>query len=343
MGVVITRRGHSGAHRFAKPYTSRACRPTGMGLKGRDLVSIKDLSKQEIESIISAARRHIPVAEGKRTSTLLDGKVLALAFFEPSTRTRLSFETAMLRLGGRTITIADPAVSSVAKGETLSDTVRMLSGYADAIVVRHPNEGASRLASQVSEKPVINAGDGAGQHPTQTLLDLATMEEHFHTLSGLKVVLMGDLRYGRTVHSLAYALALFGAHLVLTSPPALRIPEHIRSDLAEIGADIREEADLRRAVQDADVLYVTRIQKERFGDLAEYARVSSGYRLDPSILEEVKPSFIVMHPLPRVAEIPSEVDSSSHAAYFRQAFLAVPVRMALLSLILSGQPGPGGG
>ncbi len=314
-----------------------------MGLKGRDLVSIKDLSKEEILSIIRASRKHIPVAEGKRTSNLLNGKLLALAFFEPSTRTRLSFETAMQRLGGKIITIADPSVSSVSKGETLSDTVRMLSGYADAIVIRHPNEGASRLASLVADKPVINAGDGAGQHPTQTLLDLATMDERFGTLSGLKVVLMGDLRYGRTVHSLAYALALFGAHLVLASPPSLRIPEHIRADLEQVGADLREEEDLRKAVRDADVLYVTRIQKERFGDLAEYSRVSSGYRLDPRLLNEVKPSFIVMHPLPRVAEIPSEVDTSTHAAYFRQAFLAVPVRMALLSLVLTGNPGPGGG
>ncbi|MCL4323949.1 MAG: aspartate carbamoyltransferase [Candidatus Thermoplasmatota archaeon] len=314
-----------------------------MGLKGRDLVSIKDLSKEEILSIIRASRKHIPVAEGKRTSNLLNGKLLALAFFEPSTRTRLSFETAMQRLGGKIITIADPSVSSVSKGETLSDTVRMLSGYADAIVIRHPNEGASRLASLVADKPVINAGDGAGQHPTQTLLDLATMDERFGTLSGLKVVLMGDLRYGRTVHSLAYALALFGAHLVLASPPSLRIPEHIRADLEQVGADLREEEDLRKAVHDADVLYVTRIQKERFGDLAEYSRVSSGYRLDPRLLNEVKPSFIVMHPLPRVAEIPSEVDTSTHAAYFRQAFLAVPVRMALLSLVLTGNPGPGGG
>ncbi len=314
-----------------------------MGLKGRDLVSIKDLSKEEILSIIRASRKHIPVAEGKRTSNLLNGKLLALAFFEPSTRTRLSFETAMQRLGGKIITIADPSVSSVSKGETLSDTVRMLSGYADAIVILHPNEGASRLASLVADKPVINAGDGAGQHPTQTLLDLATMDERFGTLSGLKVVLMGDLRYGRTVHSLAYALALFGAHLVLASPPSLRIPEHIRADLEQVGADLREEEDLRKAVHDADVLYVTRIQKERFGDLAEYSRVSSGYRLDPRLLNEVKPSFIVMHPLPRVAEIPSEVDTSTHAAYFRQAFLAVPVRMALLSLVLTGNPGPGGG
>jgi aspartate carbamoyltransferase catalytic subunit len=313
-----------------------------MGLKGRDVVSIKDLSREEIELILKASRKHIPIAEGKRTSRLLDGKLLALAFFEPSTRTRLSFETAMQRLGGRVITIADPSASSISKGETLSDTVRMLSGYADAIVVRHPNEGASRLASQVADKPVINAGDGAGQHPTQTLLDLATMQERFGTLSGLKVVLMGDLRFGRTVHSLAYALALFGANLVLSSPPNLKMPEHVRQELEKLEANVIEEERLDMAIQEADVLYVTRIQKERFGDLAEYARVSSTYRFNPALLKIVKDSFIIMHPLPRVAEIPREVDSSAHAAYFRQAFLAVPVRMALLSLILTGSGFPGG-
>ena len=311
-----------------------------MGLKGRDVISIRDLTREEIEAVIRASRKHIPIAEGKRQSKLLEGKLLALAFFEPSTRTRLSFESAMQRLGGRVITIADPSASSISKGETLSDTVRMLSGYADAIVVRHPNEGASRLAAQVSDKLVINAGDGAGQHPTQTLLDLATMQERFGTLSGLNVVLMGDLRFGRTVHSLAYALALFGANLVLSAPPTLRMPDHVRQDLEQLEAKVREEERLEKAIRDADVLYVTRIQKERFGDLADYARVSSTYRFDPALLKDVKDSFIIMHPLPRVAEIPREVDSSSHAAYFRQAFLAVPVRMALLSMLLTGNPNP---
>ncbi len=318
--------------------------PGAMGFLGRDIISIGDLSRSEIDEVLRSARRLIPVAEGSRRSDVLRGQLLALGFFEPSTRTRLSFETAMLRLGGQVITIADPLSSSVAKGETLSDTVRMLSSYADALVIRHPNEGASRLAAQVSDKPVINAGDGAGQHPTQTLLDLATMQERFETLHGLKVVLMGDLRYGRTVHSLARALALFGTELVLASPPTLRMPESVRRELDQSGIRVTEESELGRAVRDADVLYVTRIQKERFGDLAEYARVSASYRLDPSLLGQVKPKFIVMHPLPRVAEIPPEVDSSPHAAYFRQAFLAVPVRMALLSLILTGKvPVPGRG
>lgn len=308
-----------------------------MGLRDRDITSIRELSREDIQEVLRASRRLIPVAEGKKSSEALSGRLLALAFFEPSTRTRLSFEAAMQRLGGRCITIADPSVSSVAKGETLSDTVRMLSSYADALVIRHPNEGASRLAAQVSDKPVINAGDGAGQHPTQTLLDLATMQERFGTLSGLRVVLMGDLRYGRTVHSLAYALGLFGAEMILCSPTSLRMPESVRRDLDHLGAKVKEEENLERAIKEADVLYVTRIQKERFGDLAEYARISSNYRFDPALLTKVKSSFIIMHPLPRVAEIPSEVDRTPHAAYFRQAFLAVPVRMALLSLILTGK------
>ncbi len=196
-----------------------------MGLQGRDLITIRDLSRGEIEEILQASRRMIPYAEGTRSGSQLAGRLVTLAFFEPSTRTRLSFETAIQRLGGRCVTIADPSASSMRKGESLHDTIRMLSSYGDAIILRHPNEGAGRLAAQASDKPVINAGDGAGQHPSQTLLDLAAMHEAFGTLSGLKVVLLGDLKYGRTVHSLAYALATFGAELVLSSPPSLGLPE----------------------------------------------------------------------------------------------------------------------
>ena len=313
-----------------------------MGFKGRDLLSIRELDRSDILEILRAARALIPVALGERSSSALAGRLLALAFFEPSTRTRLSFESAMQRLGGRTITIADVRSSSMAKGESLSDTVRMLSCYADALVLRHPNEGASRLAARLSDKPVINAGDGAGQHPTQTLLDLATIQERFQTLSGLKVILMGDLRYGRTVHSLAHALGLFGAELVLSSPRSLKLPPEVRRDLEQMGTHVSEEEDLEKALRGADVLYVTRIQKERFGDLAEYARVSSSYRLDPALLSKVKEQLAILHPLPRVAEIPPEVDQTPHAAYFRQAFLAVPVRMALLSLIFTGRVPRGG-
>ena len=260
-----------------------------MSLHGRDVISIRDLSRPEIEALLTSARRMIPYAEGKKVIHPLADKIVAMAFFEPSTRTRLSFESAVHRLGGHCITIADPAVSSVRKGESLSDTIHMLSGYADAIVLRHPNEGSARLAGRVSERPVINAGDGAGQHPTQTLLDLATMQEAFGTLSGLRVVLLGDLKYGRTVHSLAYALALFGAQLVLSSPPTLRLPDEVRDQLEHMGAKIQEEDQLHRAVRDADVLYVTRIQKERFPDEGEYLKVAGSYRIDNGVLATAKP------------------------------------------------------
>lgn len=308
-----------------------------MGLQGRDLISIRDLSREEIEEVLRTAKKLIPVAQGEKVAHSLDGRVLALAFFEPSTRTRLSFETAAQRLGARCVSIADAASSSVRKGETLSDTVRMLSAYGDAIVLRHPNEGAARLAAQASDKPVINAGDGAGQHPSQTLLDLATMHEAFGTLSGLRVVLLGDLKYGRTVHSLAHALAVFGAELVLSSPEALRLPEEVREHLNEVGAKVTVEDRLAKAVREADVLYVTRIQKERFPDEADYAKVAGSYRIDLPLLQQAKSRLIVMHPLPRAGEIAPEVDATPHAAYFRQAFLGVPVRMALLQLMLSGK------
>jgi aspartate carbamoyltransferase catalytic subunit len=305
-----------------------------MSLHGRDVISIGDLTREEIEEILAAGRRMIPYAEGSRVTHPLEDRIVAMAFFEPSTRTRLSFESAVERLGGSCITIADMSATSMRKGESLSDTIHMLSGYADAIVIRHPNEGSARLAARVSEKPVLNAGDGAGQHPTQTLLDLATMHEAFGTLSGLKVVLLGDLKYGRTVHSLAHALALFGASLVLTSPPALGLPEELRVALEHQGAKVTTEPDIAKAVADADVLYVTRIQKERFPDEAEYRKVAGSYRIDNAVLAHAKPRLIVMHPLPRAGEIAAEVDATPHAAYFRQAFLAVPVRMALLAAVL---------
>ncbi len=308
-----------------------------MGLQGRDLITIRDLSRGEIEEILQASRRMIPYAEGTRSGSQLAGRLVTLAFFEPSTRTRLSFETAIQRLGGRCVTIADPSASSMRKGESLHDTIRMLSSYGDAIILRHPNEGAGRLAAQASDKPVINAGDGAGQHPSQTLLDLAAMHEAFGTLSGLKVVLLGDLKYGRTVHSLAYALATFGAELVLSSPPSLGLPEEIRQQLDQMGAKVSEETQIHKLVRDADVLYVTRIQKERFVDAAEYEKVAGSYRIDREVLAGAKPRLIVLHPLPRTGEIDPAVDATPHAAYFRQAFLGVPVRMALLSLILTGK------
>ncbi|HEV2429825.1 MAG TPA: aspartate carbamoyltransferase [Thermoplasmata archaeon] len=308
-----------------------------MGLKGRDVISIRDLSRDEIDEILVAARRMIPYAEGKKASDLLAGKILTLAFFEPSTRTRLSFETAMARLGGRSVTISDPSATSMRKGETLYDTIRVIGQYGDGVVLRHPNEGAARLAAQACDRPVINAGDGAGQHPTQTLVDLAAIEERHGTLRGLQVVLLGDLKYGRTVHSLAHALALFGAELHLSSPESLQLPAEVRDDLDQAGARVVVEDSLPKAVREADVLYVTRIQRERFVDEAEFAKVAGSYRIDRALLEGAKPRLIVLHPLPRTGEIAPEVDPTPHAAYFRQAFLGVPTRMALLSLMLTGK------
>ena len=240
-----------------------------MSLKGRDLISIRDLSREEIEEVLRASKRMLPYAEGSKVGHQLEGNVLNLAFFEPSTRTRLSFETAMARLGGRSVTISDPSATSMRKGETLYDTIRVISQYGDAVVLRHPNEGAARLAAQASDRPIINAGDGAGQHPSQTLIDLAAIEERFESLRGLNVVLLGDLKYGRTVHSLARALALFEARLVLSSPPSLAMPKEIREEITRLGADIQEESDVTAAIRSADVLYVTRIQRERFGDERE--------------------------------------------------------------------------
>jgi len=308
-----------------------------MSLHGRDVISIRDLSREEIEEVLASARKMVPYAEGKKVMHPLDDQIIAMAFFEPSTRTRLSFESAVQRLGGSCVTIADAAASSMRKGESLYDTIRMLSSYAEAIVIRHPNEGSARLAARASDRPVINAGDGAGQHPTQTLLDLATMQEAFDTLSSLKVVLLGDLKYGRTVHSLAHALALFHSEIILSSPPSLGLPDEVLERLQHMGGKVSAEPDIRRAVRDADVLYVTRIQKERFPDEADYRRVAGSYRIDAELLRDAKSRLIVMHPLPRAGEIAPEVDDTPHAAYFRQAFLAVPVRMALLNAVL-GNP-----
>jgi aspartate carbamoyltransferase catalytic subunit len=305
-----------------------------MDFRGNDLISIADLSKEAIFQVLKKARDMVPLAKGEVVDERLRGKVLATLFFEPSTRTRLSFETAMQRLGGRVLSFGMPEATSVTKGETLADTVRMVEAYSDVIVLRHPQEGAARLAAEFSEKPVINAGDGAGQHPTQTLLDLFTIWDEKEVIEDNRVVLLGDLKYGRTVHSLAYALALLGAKLTFVAPPTLQMPREIVELVRELGTEPKQEADLRAAIREADVLYVTRIQKERFPDPQEYQRVAGSYRIDLHVLREARKDLVIMHPLPRVTEIAPEVDRTPHAIYFRQAFNGVPVRMALLSLIL---------
>jgi len=308
-----------------------------MNFKNRDIISIKDFSKEEIEYILDYAKRMIPYANAEKHTTLLNHHILAALFFEPSTRTRLSFESAMHRLGGNVIGFADPSGTSQKKGESLADSIRMADSYSDAIVIRHPQEGAARLAAEFSEVPVLNAGDGAGQHPTQCLLDLFTILTEKKKIKGNKVVLLGDLKYGRTVHSLAYALSLFKADLTFVSPETLKMPKEVINECKEFGVEPVSTSNLEKAIKEADVLYVTRIQKERFPDAEEYNRVVGSYKVDNTLLQQAKQDLIVMHPLPRVVEINPEVDKTKHALYFKQAFNGLPVRMALLSLILGGK------
>ncbi len=308
-----------------------------MDLYDKDVVSIRDFTKAQIEEILDLSEKMVPYALGEKTERVLDGKILGNLFFEPSTRTKLSFESAALRLGCDVIDVSEMSMTSISKGETLADTIKMVDAYCDLIVLRHPYEGAARLAAKFSINPVINAGDGAGSHPTQTLLDLFTMREAKGTLEGLNVVLVGDLKYGRTVHSLADALTMFGAKLTLVAPDSLQMPEDTISHLKERGCNPTKTDRLEDAISQADVLYVTRIQRERFPDPAEYAKVAGTYRIDNAILRGAKSDMIVMHPLPRVGEIAPEVDDTTHARYFRQAFNGVPVRMALLCAILGGK------
>ncbi len=308
-----------------------------MNFKKRDIISIKDFSREEIEYILECAKKMIPYAAGEKHNNILNEKILATLFFEPSTRTRLSFESAMHRLGGKVIGFADPSATSQKKGESLADTIRMADSYSDAIVIRHPQEGAARLAAEFAEVPVLNAGDGAGQHPTQCLLDLFTILTEKTKIKGNNVVLLGDLKYGRTVHSLAYALALFKADLTFVSPDTLKMPKEVINECKEFGVEPNSTSNLEKAIKEADVLYVTRIQRERFPDAEEYNRVVGTYKVDNALLKEAKKDLIVMHPLPRVVEIDPELDNTPHALYFKQAFNGVPVRMALLSLVLGGK------
>lgn len=308
-----------------------------MNFKCRDIISIRDFSKKEIDFIINFAKKMIPYARGEKYKPILRGKVLSSLFFEPSTRTRLSFETAMNRLGGRVIGFADPSGTSQKKGESLADTIRMANAYSDVIVIRHHQEGAARLAAEFADVPVINAGDGAGHHPTQCLLDLFTIRAEKKGIKNKNIVLVGDLKYGRTVHSLAHALALYGAKLTFVSPVTLKMPIEVINDCRDLGAEPLQTASLDKAVKVADVLYVTRIQKERFPDPEEYNRVVGSYKINIELLNEAKKDIIVMHPLPRVTEIDPEVDKTPHAIYFKQAFNGVPIRMALLSLLMGGK------
>jgi aspartate carbamoyltransferase catalytic subunit len=298
---------------------------------GRDIVSIRDFSKEEIDYILEMTDVVEPMAN--KGSHLLDGKIMATLFFEPSTRTRLSFESAMYRMGGKCLGFAEPKASSVEKGENLADTVRVVESYADVLVIRHPLEGAARLAAEFASVPVMNGGTGAEEHPTQALLDLYTIRKEIGKIDGLNVVLAGDLRYGRTVHSLAYALSLYGVNLHFVSPSSLRLRKEV---LEEVGSRVKvhESENLSAAIPDADVIYMTRIQKERFGSLDDYEKVRGSYRLSKDDLTHAKSSMIIMHPLPRVDEIAFDVDNTLHAKYFKQAWYGLLVRMSLIGLVL---------
>jgi aspartate carbamoyltransferase catalytic subunit len=297
------------------------------------LISAAHLSRDDIEAVLDHA------AAVDADPTLVrdrhDGRVLALCFFEPSTRTKMSFESAMKRLGGETVDMGSVESSSVKKGESLADTVRVIEGYADAIVLRHPSEGSAKLASEFVDVPLVNAGDGAGQHPSQTLLDLYTIRENAG-LDDITIGIMGDLKYGRTVHSLAHALTNFDARQHFISPESLRLPRNVRYDLHEAGAQVREHTDLEAVLPELDVLYVTRIQRERFPEEREYREVAGEYRIDNEVLTDASDDLTVMHPLPRVDEIAPEVDDTKRATYFEQAHNGVPVRMALLDILLGG-------
>lgn len=297
----------------------------------QQLITTKGLSRAEIEEVLDHAANIATDPEtwqGRHAGT-----VLGLLFYEPSTRTRMSFETAIKRLGGDAVDMGSIETSSVAKGETLADTARVIEGYVDAMVLRHPREGAATMAGEYVDVPLINAGDGAGQHPTQTLLDLYTIRETAG-LDDLTVGIMGDLKYGRTVHSLAHALTNFDARQHFISPESLKLPPSVRYDLHETGAHVREHTDVGPVLETLDVLYVTRIQRERFPDEDEYRAVAGQYQIDRELLTGASPALKIMHPLPRVDEIAADVDPTDHAVYFQQAHNGVPVRMALLDLML---------
>jgi aspartate carbamoyltransferase catalytic subunit len=294
---------------------------------------MKDFSRKEIDYVLDTAEKLEPVARGENRSRLLDGKIVALLFFEPCTRTRLSFEVATQRLGGQVLNLGSVEASSVMKGENLADTIRVISNYADLIVLRHPLDGSSRMASEFSSVPVINGGDGSIHHPTQTFLDLYTIRRESH-LEDLKIAMAGDLKYGRTVHSLCHALSLYGAEMIFVSPPELSMPSEIVKDLQKNKIKVKETNSLEEIIGDVEVIYMTRVQRERFLDPEEYEKVKHRLKVTGSLLKNVDSNLKILHPLPRVNEISPAVDATPHACYFQQAFYGVPIRMALLALAM---------
>lgn len=302
-------------------------------LKGVDILSAAQFSTHELNLIMNTAANYEERVSRQEVIRDLDGKVVACLFFEPSTRTRFSFESAANRLGARVISAASAASSSSAKGESLPDTIRTVDGYADVIIMRHPEIGSAQVAADNARHPFINAGDGSGEHPTQALLDIYTIRKEKGALGGHTVTFLGDLKYGRTVHSLGYFMTLYKNKMIFVSPESLRMPEDLTADFRSRGADIEETDNVQEALSKSDIVYVTRIQRERFKDPQEYEKLKGSYVIDRDTINNAKKGITILHPLPRVDEISTDVDSYEGAAYFRQAHNGMYVRMALLALV----------
>jgi aspartate carbamoyltransferase catalytic subunit len=305
-----------------------------VSLKGKDILHGNQFSAKDIGDIIKAADHFEKELKKKSSISLLKGKILATLFYEPSTRTRLSFEAAMQRLGGGVISMGALESSSVAKGESLTDTVRTISQYADIIVLRHPKTGSAKEAADATPIPIINGGDGTGQHPTQALLDIYTIYKELGSLKNLKVAMVGDLKNGRTVHALSELLSLFKAKFYFVSPNSLKMPEEITRQLRQKGMEVVETENMKLAASESDLVYMTRVQKERFADLSEYERVKGGYIIDRQFVDSLQKKMTILHPLPRVNEIATDVDDYPGAAYFRQMQNGIFIRMALLAMIM---------
>ncbi len=299
-------------------------------MKNRSLISIDDFTKEEYFSVLDAAEQF----ERKPVQNILDGKVIATLFFEPSTRTRLSFESAVNYLGGKVIGFSDASSSSVKKGESLKDTILTVCNYSDLIVLRHPREGSARYASEVGTVPIVNAGDGANQHPTQCLLDLYSIRKTQGKLDNLDIAFVGDLKYGRTVHSLVIAMTNFNCRFHLVSPPELKLPSSVKMHIKEKNLEYYQYTDLSEVIPMADIIYMTRIQRERFSDPIDYEKVKNAYILNRGLLTNTKTNMKILHPLPRVNEINEDVDDLPQAYYFQQALNGLYVRQAILKLIL---------
>ena len=300
----------------------------------KDIIPMNDMSKEEILEILEVAEKIEKTSEEEKLN-FLKGKIIATLFFEPSTRTKMSFESAAFRLGAQVLQLPPLELSSVKKGESFSDTIKMVESYSDVIVVRHPNDGAARLASTTSQKPVLNAGDGSNQHPSQTLLDLYTIKDEKGTLNNLSIAFVGDLKYGRTVHSLVKALTHFNPVIYFVAPKILQMPSYLIDDLDKNNIKYEILEDFRDCLDKIDVFYMTRIQKERFPDIEDYEKVKGVYVINKkNILGKCKEDMIILHPLPRVDEISTDLDDTKHALYFKQAKNGIPIRQAMMMKVL---------